>query len=215
MSAQSAPSSKGALNAQRPRDYDPQPIRGVLPVRSSGDRSPATAVVTVPTRNRDRLLFTRHKFRDARDPAAAKRDPFRNRPPTDQRPGSSQETDAGSSAQVQRSLRAADREPRRTPPANPYRRLAQHLRSAPKAQPRLGPGGHRVEVESTPVVLQPPLGGSGSRDQLGGPAESGCYSSATSMSSRQWSLGPQSSTELRARTLTLWWKPRDAKAQSS
>ena len=24
-----------ALNAQRPRDYDPQPVRGVLPVRSS------------------------------------------------------------------------------------------------------------------------------------------------------------------------------------
>ena len=39
-----------ALNAQRPRDYDPQPIRGVLPVRSSSDtqqpkhRSPLTSV---------------------------------------------------------------------------------------------------------------------------------------------------------------------------
>ena len=38
------------------------------------------------------------------------------------------------------------------------------------------------------------------------------YSPATSMRSRQWSLDPHSSTELRACTVTLLWKPREAKA---
>ena len=40
-----------APGAQRPRDCDPQPIRGVLPVRSSKDRSPAAAVIAVLTKN--------------------------------------------------------------------------------------------------------------------------------------------------------------------
>ena len=38
------------------------------------------------------------------------------------------------------------------------------------------------------------------------------HPAATSISSRQWSLAPHSSTPLSARTLTPSWKPREAKA---
>ena len=42
-----------ALNAQRPRDYDPQPIRGVLPVRASKlHQQPTALAVTHPVRLR-------------------------------------------------------------------------------------------------------------------------------------------------------------------
>ena len=40
-------SGGSCVNAQRPRDYDPQPIRGLLPVRSFDlkERSPATTMI--------------------------------------------------------------------------------------------------------------------------------------------------------------------------
>ncbi len=37
------------------------------------------------------------------------------------------------------------------------------------------------------------------------------YPSEISMSSRQWSLAPHSSTAFMARTVMLSWKPREAK----
>ena len=40
---------------------------------------------------------------------------------------------------------------------------------------------------------------------------SSSHQPSTSISRRQWSLAPHSLTEFRARTLTLSWKPRDAK----
>ena len=80
-----------------------------------------------------------------------------------------------------------------------------------------------TDVSAPPRISQDPVEGPAELPEIAAsqclprlrrpaPAGPDPHSVAISISSRQWSLGPHSSTLLRARTLTLSWKPREAMA---